>query len=144
MFNKSYQCRNTDCWIDETLLWDIIALKLSQLYKCIAGRLTHNTRLTPPFILMKCLYQCRNVSGRGYRFCLFLRLFYLILELFRHNGIFSPLIYKWLLRPLFFQCYKAYQKCEVSTKLDIYRSCLLVNYRGLCECCPFLCYLGFF
>jgi hypothetical protein len=66
------------------------------------------------------------------------------LELFRHNGIFSPLIYKWLLRPLFFQCYKAYQKCEVSTKLDIYRSCLLVNYRGLCECCPFLCYFGFF
>ena len=59
------------------------------MHDCIIslnGRVwAHITILTlPPF---KCLYQHRNVYS-GYWICLFLRLFYWVLEMFRRYGIF--------------------------------------------------------
>ena len=55
--------------------------------------LNHSNTVNSPASFLKCLYQARKVNGhvfvcQGYRFCLFLRFLYLILELYRQCGLF--------------------------------------------------------
>ena len=62
------------------------------------GVLAHKTSLIPPFSqvpLSVCTKPWKWVVmylRKGYRFCLFLRFFYLILQMFRQWGIFSLLV----------------------------------------------------